>query len=164
MTLILAVVVVAAIPMVIWLAVGRNVLRVGYVPITKKPWLETEVNNPAVASTVRHDGVLHLVIADHVDPGLVLIVLRLDGASQWISTARTDAQGFGIARLDCWRTSAQRVAIFEKPRAHEVVVRPIAVRIARSAATDVSSDAGPLGPPTRSTRYVAVRGPLTVPT
>ena len=68
----------------------------------------------------------------HVDPGLVLVVLRLDSGGQWISTVRTDEQGFGIARLDSWRARVQRVTIFEKPRAREVVFRPIAVRIVRT--------------------------------
>ena len=161
MTLAFGVLALAAMPMLIWLSVGRDVLRVGYVPITKKPSLDTEGKTPASSSTIRHDGVLHLVIADHVDPGLVLVVLRLDGGGQWISTVRTDEQGFGVVRLASWRARAERMAIFEKPGAREVVFRPITMRSARSAAPEVrpmpTKWDRPLG-----ARYVAWRGPITI--
>jgi len=146
-TLIVGVLTFAAVAMLIWLSVGRDVLRVGYVPITKKPSLDTEGEPRLASSNVRHDGVLHLVMADHVDPGLVLVGLRLDGGSQWISTVRTDEQGFGISRLDAWRASARRVSIFEKPRAHEVVFSPRRGGDRSISDSRNSSDVRHVGPP-----------------
>jgi hypothetical protein len=159
-TLVLGIFALAVVPVSIW-SVGRDVLRLCYVPITKKPSLDTEANAPTPASTVRHDGVLHLVIADHVDPGLVLVVLRLDSGSQWISTVRTDAQGFGIARLEWWRASAQQVAILEKPTCPRGGRSPSRGADGSIGGTRASPDACQSGPPTRSGRYLAVRGPIT---
>lgn len=71
-------------------------------------------------------------MADHVDPGLVLVVLRLDDGGQWISTVRADQYGFGSQRLDLWRAKARRVVVIEKPRAHEVLFRPVGRRPAQA--------------------------------
>lgn len=133
MTLVVGLLRLVAFTILIWFGVGRDVLRAGYVSTTKGPSLETEGKTSATTSPVRHDGVLHLVIVDPVDPGLVLVVVRLDAGDQWISTVRTDQQGFGIARLNSWRVRAQRVVVIEKPRSQEVTIRPQVVGSARLA-------------------------------
>jgi len=115
----------AAVAVLIWLSVGRDVLRVGYVKVTEKPSRDGDGRPPTPTPLYRHEGVLHLAIVDHVDPGLVLVVLRLDDGGQWISTVRVDQQGFGTSRLDEWRTDARRVVVNEKPRGHEVIFRPL---------------------------------------
>ena len=40
--IVLGVLVLTSVPLMIWLALGREVVRVGYVPVTKRPSLETE--------------------------------------------------------------------------------------------------------------------------
>lgn len=125
MILIIGLLAFIAVAALVWVSVGRGVLRVGYVAITKKPSLEDQVRRTITDSRLRREGVLHLVMADHVDPGLVLVVLRLDDGGQWISTVRADQQGFGGKRLDSWRADARRVVVIEKPRASEVIFRPL---------------------------------------
>ena len=120
----------------LWVSVGRETLRLGYVAMTNTPSVEAG-GRDTIRDAARHEGVLHLVMADHVDPGLMLVVLRLDDGGQWISTVRTDQQGFGGRRLDSWRASARRVVIDEKPRAHEVVFRPVTGRHASSLRTRI---------------------------
>jgi hypothetical protein len=117
-----------AVAVMIWISVGRDVLRVGYVRISEKPSPEGPEKVAASDPSNRHEGVLHLVMVDHVDPELVLVVLRLDGGGQWISTVRADQQGFGTKRLDSWRAAERRVVIVEKPGGHEVIFRPVAAR------------------------------------
>ena len=125
MILTVGVLALAAMAVLVWTSVGRDVLRVGYVTITRKPSLgvEKDLRTPDVSS--RRKGVVHLVMVDHVDPGLVLVVLRLNDGGQWISTIRADQHGFGVQRLDSWRQGARRVVVVERSRAHEVIFRPL---------------------------------------
>ena len=108
----------------LWLVLGRDVLRASYVAVTVKPGTEREPQSLSPTAR-RHEGTLQLAMIDHADPTLVLIVLRLDGGSQWISTIRVDQFGSGISRLDNWRLALERVLVVEKPRAREVIVRPL---------------------------------------
>jgi hypothetical protein len=129
--LIIGVLTLVAVSVLIWISVGRDVFRVGYVTITKKQSFEGEDKLTSPNSANRHQGVLHLVMVDHVDSALVLVVLRLDNGGQWISTVRVDQLGFGSKRLDSWRATARRIVVVEKPRAHEVIFRPLATRRAQ---------------------------------
>ena len=131
-TFLIVVLLLATGPLLIWFAVSRgDVLRAGYVPMTAKPSLQAGLV-PQRSRPVRHEGVIHLVMVDHVDPGLVLVILRIEGGPQWISTVRTDQHGCGIGRLDSWRENGRRVVVTERPRAREVLFRPLSVRAAHS--------------------------------
>lgn len=117
-------------PIALWRMVGGDVLRLGYVPVQSKSSTETQASNRA-HPVLHHQGALHIVMVDHVDPALVLVVLRLDGGGQRILSVRTDNQGFGNARLLAWSEVGCRVIVTENVRPSEVVFRPIKERPAR---------------------------------
>jgi hypothetical protein len=117
-------------PIALWRMIGGGVLRSGYVPVQSKSSTETQEGNRA-HRVARHQGALHVVMVDHVDPTLVLVVLRLDGGGQRILSVRTDYQGFGNARLLAWSEVGCRIIVTEKVRAGEVVFRPITERPTR---------------------------------
>jgi hypothetical protein len=114
-------------PVALWHMVAGDVLRLGYVPVQSKSSTETQAGNRA-HPVLHHQGALHIVVVDHVDPALVLVVLRHDGGGQRILSVRTDDQGFGNARLLAWSEVGRRVVVTEKVRAGEVVFRPIKIR------------------------------------
>jgi hypothetical protein len=108
----------------LWLILGRDVLRASYVDVGVRPGDDEEQQSLSLIAR-RHEGMLQLAMIDHVDPTLVLIVLRLDSGGQLISTIRVDQFGSGISRLDDWRLASRRVLVVEKPRTREVIVRPL---------------------------------------
>jgi hypothetical protein len=108
-------------PVAVWLTIGGDVLRVGYASDTPSP---TEPAPAPSARPIRNLGVIQIVMIDHADPTLALVVVRIDGGGHRIVAVRTDNQGVGTSRLQRWAAHSRRVRMTEKKGAGDVVFRP----------------------------------------